>query len=154
VFCGRLLFATFPEDRRGPLPTRPDEYRLIVAANVTRPRPPVTHRRFRRNSVQPSTIDLPAARYGTRDRNGVRRALGERAAALGTVSIGVEPVDPALIGRARVRTSAAAGVADFSRHPANPSHPGPTVMAKYPAVEYFSARSICGMPVRAYPTCQ
>lgn len=54
VFCGRLLFPTFPEDRSGPLPTRPEEYRLIVTANMTRPPRPVTHRRARRSTVQPS----------------------------------------------------------------------------------------------------
>jgi len=54
VFCGRRLFLTFPEDRSGPLPTRPDEYRLIVAANMSRLRRPATHRRPRRTAVQPS----------------------------------------------------------------------------------------------------
>jgi len=54
VFCGRRSFVTFPEDRSGPLPTRSDEYQLIVAANMTRPRRPATHRRTRRSSVQPS----------------------------------------------------------------------------------------------------
>ncbi len=54
VYCGRRLFTTFPEDRSGPLPTRPDEYRLIVAANMTRPPRPATHRRTRRSTIQPS----------------------------------------------------------------------------------------------------
>ena len=54
VFCGRRLFLTFPEDRSGPLPTRCDEYQMIVAANMTRPPRPVTHRRLRRTTVQPS----------------------------------------------------------------------------------------------------
>jgi hypothetical protein len=66
VFCGRRLFATFPEDRSGPLPTRPDEYRLIVAANMTRPPRPVTHRRTRRSTVQPSD-------YQTSGHHGVPR---------------------------------------------------------------------------------
>lgn len=54
VCCGRLLFPTFPEDRSGPLPIRPDEYRMIVAANMTRPPRPVTHRQARRSTVRPS----------------------------------------------------------------------------------------------------
>lgn len=54
VCCGRLLFPTFPEDRSGPLPLRPNEYRMIVSANMTRPPRPVTQRRGRRSTVRPS----------------------------------------------------------------------------------------------------
>jgi hypothetical protein len=69
MFCGRRLFPTFPEDRSGPLPTCTDEYLMIVAANMTRPPRPVTHRRTRRSSVQPSDYQSSDREVAARSRS-------------------------------------------------------------------------------------